>query len=99
MSDYLANDGRFPDDSDVWTPYPLTDEEGNSARDEDWPWLRGYVLGQCGPDEWHIVIEVDELIGYADDGSMWRPACFRQSCELRSVVSNDNIAAMAGDPA
>jgi hypothetical protein len=99
MNDYLANDGRFPDDSDVWTPYPLPDDQDNGLRDEDWPWLRGYVLGQCGPDEWHIAIEVDELIGHDEDGSIWRPACFRDSTELRRVTTPTDTTTKAVTPA
>jgi len=92
MSPYLDNDGRFPDDSDVWTPYPLPDTNTDDDRDEDWPWLRGYVLGQCGPDEWHIVIEADELIGHDQDGIPWWPACWRDSTELRPVITAESLA-------
>ncbi|WP_112248803.1 hypothetical protein [Kribbella monticola] len=88
MSAYLPNDGRFPDDSAVWTPYPLPDDKTNGTPDENWPWLRGYVLGQCGPDEWHIAIDVPELIEHGD-GYDWLPACFRESCELRPLVTGD----------
>jgi hypothetical protein len=84
MSSYQPNDGRYPDDTEVWTPYPLPD----SPKDRDnWPWLRGTVLGQCGPDEWHIVIDAPQLIEHGD-GYEWSPACFRNSCELRRIGAN-----------
>ena len=83
MSLYEPNDGRFPRDTHVWTPFPLPDSE--MYWDQDWPWLKGTVLGQCGPDEWHIAIDAPELAEHGD-GYEWRPACFRNSCELRPVA-------------
>jgi len=89
MSVYPDNDGQFPDGSAVWTPYPLTEDDKNITTDyEDWPWLQGSVISQCGPDEWHIAIEVPELIEHGD-GYDWWPACFRQSCELRPVTTDN----------
>lgn len=82
MSLYATNDGRYPEDSTVWTPYPLTDDP--IPLYDEWPWLRGTVLGQCGPDEWHIRIDTPELIEHGD-GYEWSPACFRNSCELRRI--------------
>ncbi|GAB3822881.1 hypothetical protein [Kribbella italica] len=90
MSAYPPNDGRFPNDTTVWTPYPLTEEENTltACLDGSWPWLLGTVLGQCGPDEWHIVIDVPELIEHGD-GYDWSPACFRNSCQLRRTGRSD----------
>jgi hypothetical protein len=88
MSAYLPNDGQFPDDSEVWTPYPLTDEDNTLAGYDDWPWLRGRILGQGGPNEWHIVIDAPELIEHGD-GYDWSPACFRNACELRLVAQSN----------
>jgi hypothetical protein len=85
MSVYEHNDGQFPDETTVWTPYPLADDGNNR---ELWPWLQGTVLGQCGPDEWHIVIDAPELIEHGD-GYDWSPACFRDSSELRAVMGAD----------
>ncbi|MEV6892722.1 hypothetical protein [Kribbella sp. NPDC051137] len=79
MNLYPDNDGRFPEDSLVFTRYPLTDE---TPPREEWPWVPGIVLGQCGPNEWHIAIDVPELIEH-EDGYDWSPACFRDSSELR----------------
>jgi hypothetical protein len=81
MNIYPDNDGRFPEDSEVWTPYPLTDDIQTY---EEWPWLRGTVIGQCGPDEWHIVLYIPELMEHGD-GYDWWPACFRNSSQLRRI--------------
>ncbi len=47
------NDGRFPDDSPVLVRYPLTPAEMDGDR-AAWPWVPGYIVTQCGPDEWEI---------------------------------------------
>ena len=33
--------------------YPLTGEQEHGDR-AAWPWLSGWVVSQCGPDEWEI---------------------------------------------
>ena len=61
------NDGRFPDDSLVEVRYPRNRQEelgDRSAR----PWLPGSILGQCGPNEWHVRVEAREL-ATLDNGS------------------------------
>ena len=63
------NDGRFPDDSLVEVRYPRTRQEQLGDRSA-WLWLPGSILGQCGPDEWHVCVDVREL-AMLDDG---RPA-------------------------
>jgi len=85
---YADNDGRFPDDSVVLVRYPLP-----SDRQDDrtaWPWLRGTILGQCGPDEWHIVVDGVEELGEPDpddsDGELLYPACFRDSSEIHNTT-------------
>jgi hypothetical protein len=83
MSMYETNDGRYPTDSHVWTPFPLPDSD--LYWDMDWPWLRGTVLGQTGPDEWHIVIDAPEVMEHGD-GYDWWPACFRKPNELQLVA-------------
>ncbi|WP_329474992.1 hypothetical protein OG555_25105 [Kribbella sp. NBC_01484] len=83
MSMYETNDGRFPTDMHVWTPYPLPD--GDAYWELDWPWLRGTVLGQTGPDEWHIVIDAPEVRECCDSYE-WSPACFRAYGALRPVA-------------
>lgn len=98
---YETNDGRFPDEAQIEVRYPagLVDGEWTRAvcldRDE-WPWLPGTVLGQCGPNEWHVRVDVDEL-AEDDDGDQvdedgepvrWYPACFRDASELRLPPSD-----------
>lgn len=79
---YGRNDGRFPDDSLVLVPYPLDPVSERSA----WPWLPGTVLGQCGPNEWHIVLDGrDDLAEPDADGELLYPACFRNADEIRSM--------------
>ena len=87
------NDGRFPDGSLVKVRYPRTPNEEQGDRCA-WPWLPGSILGQCGPDEWHVCVEAREL-ATLDDGSpapagtayedLFSPCCFRDSSEIRRV--------------
>jgi len=87
------NDGRFPDDSLVEVRYPRTQEE--LADRSAWPWLPGSILSRCGPDEWHVCVEVRELAMLDDgsparagtaDGELLYPCCFRDASELRRVT-------------
>lgn len=80
---YENNDGRFPEDVPVLVRYPLTAVQEQGGRDT-WPWVPGTVLGQCGPDEWHIVVDGDEDLAEVDpDGETVYPAVFRDSSEIR----------------
>jgi hypothetical protein len=91
------NDGSFPDDSPVKVRYPRNRQEELGDRAE-WPWLPGSVLGQCGPDEWHVRVEVHEL-AKLDDGSpasagtadedLFYPCCFRDGSEIRRVTGGE----------
>jgi hypothetical protein len=55
--------------------------------------LPGSILNQCGPDEWHVVIEVLALAepdpsvpnGDAPENLLY-PACFRDASEIRAVT-------------
>jgi hypothetical protein len=90
-------DGRFPDDSPVRVRYPRNrhEEQGNRLA---WPWLPGSILGQCGPEEWHVCVEADEL-ATLDDGSpapdgtadreLLYPCCFRDASEIRRVTDGE----------
>ena len=87
------NDGRFPDDSEVEIRYPRDKREERETDRAGWPWLPGSILGQCGPDEWHVCVEVRELAvlrdgrrpprGTPSRGSLYYPCCFRGSTEIR----------------
>jgi hypothetical protein len=41
----------FPEDSWVQIRYPLTSEQAHGDR-AGWPWLPGWIVARCGPDEW-----------------------------------------------
>ena len=65
----------FPEDSWVQVRYPLTREQEHADRTA-WPWLPGWVVAQCGPDEWEICVQVPELATW-HEGEAWYPVCFR----------------------
>jgi hypothetical protein len=88
------NDGRFPDDSPVEVRYPRTRQEELGDR-AGWPWLPGLILSQCGPGEWHVCVEVRELVMLGDgspapagtaDGELLYPCCLRDASEIRRVT-------------
>jgi hypothetical protein len=85
------NDGRFPDNSPVEVRYPRSKQEEQGDR-AAWPWLPGSILEQCGPDEWHVCMEVRELAVLRDGRKpprgtpsrrLYYPCCFRDSSEIR----------------
>lgn len=100
------NAGRFPDDSAVLVRYPLTvtqQRPGQSdverlaevaAERKNWPWLPGHIAAQCGPDEWHVIVDVRELAELENsspapegtpDEDLYYPGCFRDASEIRAV--------------
>ena len=85
------NDGRFPGNSPVKVRYPRSKQEEQGDRSA-WPWLPGSILGQCGPDEWSVCVEVRELAVLRDgrraprgtaSRNLYYPCCFRDSSEIR----------------
>ena len=72
------NDGRFPDDTWIEVRYPTSDQHDREA----WPWLPGWVVSQCGPDEWEICVQAPEL-ARQEEGETFYPCCYRDSSELR----------------
>ncbi len=85
------NDGTFPNGSAVEVRYPRTRQEELADRPA-WPWLPGSILGQCGPDEWHVCVEVCDLATLGDgspapagtaDEDLFYPCCFRDASEIR----------------
>jgi hypothetical protein len=91
----VDNDGRFPDDAVVAVRFPL--EGDDPARRESWSWAPGMILAQCGPDEWHVQVQVRELattddLGRipappgADEDELYYPGCFRDASELEHVA-------------
>ena len=88
MHDY---DGRYPDESPVEVRYPRSKQEEQGDR-EQWPWLPGTIVEQCGPDEWYVCIEVRELAVLQDgrraprgtaSRNLYYPCCFRDGAEIR----------------
>ena len=71
----------FPEDSWVQVRYPLTSEQKHAER-AAWPWLPGWVVARCGPDEWEICVQAPELAAW-HEGEDWYPTCFRDSSEIR----------------
>ena len=71
----------FPEDSWVEVRYPLSSEQKNADRD-GWPWLPGWVVAECGPDEWEICVQAPPL-AIQHEGEAWYPVCFRDSSEIR----------------
>ena len=49
-----------------------------------WPWLPGWVVSVCGPDEWEICVQAPEL-AMQHEGETVYPVCFRDASELRSL--------------
>ena len=85
------NDGKFPDESPVEVRYPRSKQEEQGDL-EQWPWLPGTIVEQCGPDEWYVCIEVRELAVLRDgrraprgtaSRNLCYPCCFRDSSEIR----------------
>jgi len=83
MNLYAANDGRFPDESDVEIRYPLT---ADHAERGEWPWVAGWIAGQCGPNEWDIVVEGAGPTSHTDDGEPLYSAAYRDASEIRPAA-------------
>ncbi len=54
------NDSMYPGESPVEVRCPCSKQEERADRNT-WPWLPGFIAEQCGPDEWHVCVEVREL--------------------------------------
>jgi hypothetical protein len=91
---YADNDGRFPDDADVHVRYPLTDDQHHGDR-ATWPWVNGYIAGQCGPDEWDVCVTGAEPVDQDDDGGPLYPLVFRDASELRLTGLHAAVARIA----
>lgn len=86
-----SNDGRFPDDSPVWTPYPTREMTADTPR-ENWPWMAAEVELQGDEREWVLTIK-DPRVAELEDGSpalpgtppenIWHPQAFRTADEIR----------------
>ena len=94
------NDGRYPDESPVEVRYPRSKQEEQGDR-EQWPWLPGTIVEQCGPDEWYVCIEVRELAVLRDgrraprgtaSRNLYYPCCFRDRSEIRPRTASSGAA-------
>lgn len=72
----------FPDGASVQTPFPVTAEQQAGER-EAWPWLRGEVVSQIGPDEWEILVTAAEVAETDEHGEETHPIVFRDATEIR----------------
>lgn len=84
MNLYEPNDGRFPAESEIQVRFPA---DPDTDRDE-WPWMRGIILGQCGANEWHVLVR-DRQVAQLDDHNsdvIWYPICYRDATELRPAT-------------
>ena len=73
----------FPEESWLEVRYPLTSAQEHADR-AAWPWLPGWVVGVCGPDEWEICVQAAELARQYEGETVY-PTCFRDASELRSL--------------
>lgn len=71
----------FPEGSWVEVRFPLTSEQEHGDRGA-WPWLPGWVVSQCGHDEWAICVQHPQLAMH-DEGETTYPVCFRDASEIR----------------
>jgi len=84
----------FPEDSWVQVRYPLTSEQEHGDR-AGWPWLPGWVVARCGPDEWEICVQTPDLATW-HDGEAWYPVCFRDASEIRTPQAQADVGRPGG---
>ena len=66
--------------------FPLNAEQ--EARDsEAWPWVPGWIVQVCGPDEW-LVCAQHPALAVAEHGQNTYPTCYRDASELREAGSD-----------
>jgi hypothetical protein len=89
MNSEIQHSAAFSDDSPVLVWYPPLGAD-HSARDS-WAWLPGSIISQCTPDEWSVVVEVDDLgePDPDDPNALLYPLCFRCVSELRAVTEEE----------
>ncbi len=78
----MTSENPYPPDSWVKVRYPLTSEH-ERGDPSAWPWLPGWVVAVCGPDEWQICVQAPELATLEDDGETVYPVCLRDASEIR----------------
>jgi hypothetical protein len=83
-------------------PRPLPPQQAEEQSDrEQWPWLPGTTVEQCGPDEWYVRVEVRELAVLRDgrraprgtaSRDLYYPCCFRDRSEIRPRTASRGAA-------
>jgi hypothetical protein len=78
-------------DKQVQVRFPLTAEQEAGDRNR-WPWLPGWVVEVCGPNEWQVCVQAPGMGRTAEgeipapgvpDDELFFPVCFRDSSEIR----------------
>lgn len=87
-----SNDGRYPDDSPVWTPYPAPGMTAETPR-ASWPWMAAVVELQGDEHEWLLTI-VNPVLDQLEDGTpapddtppedTWHPQAYRTADEIQA---------------
>ena len=86
---------EFPEDTWVEVRYPPAAGPEHGDR-EAWPWLPGWVVSVCGPDEWEVCVQAPGLGRTAEGGipapgvpdeEQYFPLVFRDSSELRAPAT------------
>jgi hypothetical protein len=66
----------------LWVRHSLPNDDQHDR--DTWSWLTGWIISQCGPDEWHVAVDDDRVI---EDPAQDRvSACYRDSTELRPKI-------------
>jgi hypothetical protein len=71
----------YPEESCAEVRYSLTAEQEHGDR-AAWPWLPGWVVEECGPNEWQICVQTLELATEHDVETRYL-TCFRDASEIR----------------
>ena len=66
--------------------FPLNAEQEAGDR-EAWPWVPGWIVQVCGPDEW-LVCAQHPALAVAEHGQNTYPTCYRDASELREAGSD-----------
>jgi len=77
----------YPVGTDIEVKCPRTKAEEQGDRSA-WPWLPGWIVEVCGPDEWQVCVQ-DYALALPEDGQvpppgipehdLLFPCCFRDS--------------------
>jgi len=84
----------FDRETPVLVRFPITREQHDGDRDA-WPWVSGWIVSQCGPDESEVCLQHPAL-AVMDDGTIPPPGtsdeecnfpcCYRDASEIRLLA-------------